>query len=75
VSIFWSILDVAFTVAFVVLIPLVIWQTIEQRRLRKNLEGMEPAEVVESVRMMVKMMVPSMTKALAALQQVEHSRR
>jgi hypothetical protein len=36
---------------------------------------MEPAEVVESVRMMVKMMVPSMTKALAALQQVEHSRR
>jgi hypothetical protein len=54
-------------IAFLLLIPLVVWQTIEQRRLRRALQGMEAKEVVESARMITKM-APTMLTALNSVQ-------
>lgn len=67
-STLWSILDVASGIAVILLVPIWIWQTIEQRRLRRALQGMEAKEVVESART-VQRMSPALLSALHGVQQ------
>lgn len=67
-STLWSALQIASSIAFIAFVPLVIWQTIEQRRLRRALQGMEAKEVVESART-VQRMSPALLSALHGVQQ------